>query len=71
MALIAAHLSARVILVVTGSDRYMMYLSPHLHTPLPPFSPSLISLTVSVDVKHSVYILISRKGFMKYNKYSK
>ena len=29
-------------------------LSPHLHTP-PPFSPSLISLVVSVDVKHHVY----------------
>ena len=32
---------------------------PHLHNPLilPPFSPSLISLTVSVDVKHHVYLL--------------
>ena len=28
--------------------------SPHLHTP---FSPSLISFTVSVDVKHHVYLL--------------
>ena len=30
--------------------------SPHLHTP-PPFSPSLTSRTVSVDVKHHVYLL--------------
>ena len=27
------------------------------HTPFPPFSPSLISLMVSVDVKHHVYLL--------------
>ena len=26
-------------------------------TPLPPFSPSLLSLMVSVDVKHHVYLL--------------
>ena len=32
--------------------------SPHLHTPFPPFSLSLISLMVSVDVKHHVYLLI-------------
>ena len=36
--------------------------SPHLHTPSPPLSPhpspSLISLVVSVDVKHHVYVLI-------------
>ena len=37
------------------SDRYIISLSPHLHTPFPPFSPSLISLMVSVDVKHHVY----------------
>ena len=29
----------------------------HLHAPFPPFSPSLISLMVSVDVKHHVYLL--------------
>ena len=29
--------------------------SPHLHTPFPPFSLSVISLMVSVDVKHQVY----------------
>ena len=34
-----------------------MSLYPHLHTPFPPFSPSLISLMVSVDVKHHVYLL--------------
>ena len=42
------------------NDRYIISLSPHLHTPFPPsptFSPSLISLTVSVDVKHNVYLL--------------
>ena len=31
--------------------------SPHLRTPFPPFSPSLMSLVVSVDVKHHVYLL--------------
>ena len=39
------------------SDRYILSLFPHLHTPFPPFSPSLISLMVSVDVKHRVYLL--------------
>ena len=29
----------------------------YLHTPSPPFSPSLISLTVYVDVKHHVCLL--------------
>ena len=29
---------------------YILSLFPHLHTPLPSFSPSLISLMVSVDV---------------------
>ena len=36
------------------SDRYIISLSPHLRTP---FSPSLISLMVSVNVKHHVYLL--------------
>ena len=40
------------------SDRYIVSLSSHLHVPFPPpFSPSLISLMVSVDVKHHVYFL--------------
>ena len=39
------------------SDRYIISLSPNLHTPFPLFSPSLISRTVSVDVKHHVYLL--------------
>ena len=43
----------QVILVVTV---YIVSLFPHLHTPFPPFSPSLISLMVSVDVKHHVYL---------------
>ena len=43
---------------------YIISLFPHLHTPrsppLPtPFSPSLISLMVSVDVKHHVLFLTS------------
>ena len=38
------------------SDRYIIYLFPHFHTPSP-FSPSLISFVVSVDVKHHVYLL--------------
>ena len=37
---------------------YIIPLYPHLHTPLPPFSPSLISLMVDVDVKHHVYLLL-------------
>ena len=36
------------------SDRYIISLFRHLHTP---FSPSLISLVVSVDVNHHVYLL--------------
>ena len=59
MALIAAHLNAEVILVMTVSGRYTISLFPHLHNPFPPFSPSLISRTVSVDVKHHVYLLCS------------
>ena len=39
------------------SDWYIISLFPHLHTPFPHFSPSLISLMVSVDVKHHVYLL--------------
>ena len=35
----------------------LLPLFSHLHTP-PPFSPSLISLVVSVDVKHHVYLLM-------------
>ena len=38
------------------SDRYIISLFPHLYNPLLPFSPSLISLMVSVDVKHHVYL---------------
>ena len=36
------------------SDRYIISLSPTF-TPFPPFSPSLKSRSVSVDVKHHVY----------------
>ena len=47
-----------VILVVTVySDRYIISLFPHLHNPFSTPSPSLISLVVSVDVKHHVYLL--------------
>ena len=54
------------------SDRYIISLFPHLYTPFPPFSPSLISLMVSVDFKHDVYLLtggywlglhVSRRGY--------
>ena len=34
-----------------------MFTYVHLHTPTSPFSPSLISLVVSVDVKQIVYLL--------------
>ena len=58
MALIAAHRNAEVVLVVTVySNRYIIFLLPHLHTPFPSSSPSPISLMVSVDVKHHVYLL--------------
>ena len=48
------------------SNRYIISLSPHLHTPFPPFSPSLINLVVSVDVKHGVYLLYFSRGLWKY-----
>ena len=38
------------------TDTYIISLCPHLHAP---FSQSLISLVVSVDVKHHVYLLTS------------
>ena len=42
------------------SDRYIISVFPHLHSPappaLPPFSPALISRMVSVDIKHHVYL---------------
>ena len=45
------------------SDTYIISLSPHRHTPFAPpplpFSPSLLSLMVSVDVKHHVYLQLS------------
>ena len=44
------------------SDRYIISLSPHLHSPFPTFSPSLISLVVSVDFKHHVYLLTRAKN---------
>ena len=63
MALIAAHLNAEVILVVTVySDRYIISLFPHLHTSIVqelcesrggcPELSVLTSLLVSVDVKN-------------------
>ena len=54
MALIAAHLNARIILVVTVERYVYNLLLPPTPYPLP---PSLISLMVSVDVKHHVYLL--------------
>ena len=57
MALIAAHLNAGH----SGGDSVAIGIySPTSHTSIPPFtpfSPSLISLMVSVDVKHHVYLL--------------
>ena len=56
-----------VVLITSSSccsDRYIISVFPHLHIliysslpPPPPFSPSLISLMVSVDVKHHVYLI--------------
>ena len=46
-----------------SSDRYIISLFPLLHTPFPPsLSPSLISLMVSVDVKHHVDLLTYTKS---------
>ena len=44
------------------SDRYVISLFPHLHTPFPLFS-SLISLIVSVDFKFT-YVSLVRVGSM-------
>ena len=54
MALIAAHLNAGVMLVVTVYNLPI----PSPPYPLPHFSSSLISVMVSVDVKHPVYLLM-------------
>ena len=56
MALVAAHLNAGHF----GGDSVAINIySPSSPTSIPPspFSPSLISLMVSVDVKHHVYLL--------------
>ena len=45
------------------SNRYIISLSPHLHTPFPSSSLSLISCTVSVDVMHIVYLLAYSAGW--------
>ena len=63
MALIAAHLNAGH----SGADSVAIGTYSPSPTqppyPLPLFSPSLISLMVSVDVKHHVYLLaISESG---------
>ena len=58
MALIAAHLNAEVILVVTVYRQvYNLPLIPPPYPIPPPPPPSLISLMVSVDVKHHIYLL--------------
>ena len=53
MTLIAAHLNAGVIPVVTVQRQVYISLSPHLHTPFLQFYPSLM---VSVDVRHPAYL---------------
>ena len=70
MALIAAHLNAGIILVVTVQRQVYNIPLPSIPYPLPPFSPSLISLMVSVDVKHHVYLLIYRQQSIYDAKYS-
>ena len=39
------------------SNRYIISLFPLFQYPLPPFSPSIISFMVSVDIKHHVYLV--------------
>ena len=55
MALITAHLNAGH---SGGNSVAIGIYSPSSHTSIPPFSPSLISLLVSVDVKHHVYFTL-------------
>ena len=57
MAFISAHLNAGVIRVVTVLRQVYNLLLPPPPYPLPHFSPFLISLMVSVDVNHHVYLL--------------
>ena len=62
MALIAAHLNAGH----SGGDSvaigiYYSPSPPYHHHPPPLLSPSLISLVVSVDVKHHVYLLTKKR----------
>ena len=57
MAFIAAHLKSGSFWWWRWSNKYVISLLPHLRTPFPLFSPSLISLMVSVDIKHHVYLL--------------
>ena len=47
-----------IIAVFTAIDYLIGYT--HRHTPFPPFSPSLISLMVSVDAKHHIDMKASR-----------
>ena len=58
---IAAHLNAGH----SGGDSVAIGIySPSSPTSIPPspkFSPSLISLMVSVDVKHHVYLLVTEQ----------
>ena len=56
MVIIAFHFNAGIILVVTVWRQLYNLLLPQTLYPLPPFPPSLISLMVSVDVKHHVYL---------------
>ena len=62
MALIAAHLNAGhsngdSVAIGIYSPSFHTSIPPSHPTPPPPFSPSPISLMVSVDVKHHVYLL--------------
>ena len=60
MALIAAHLNAGIIVVVTTAG----VATGVYNLPLP-LPPSLISLMVSVDVRHHVYLLYILKRFTR------
>ena len=47
----------------------MAFIVAHLNAgvtsipPFPPFSPSLISLMVSLDIKHHVYLILEKEIF--------
>ena len=57
MGRIAAHLSLNARVIDSDGDSVAIGHSVGTESPPPPFSPSLISLMISVDLKHHVHLL--------------